>query len=283
MKKDDTSLPASKHFRKLGELDIRKYLGDPELKQQFVTPMFDIIAPRYDQFTRLFSLGMDKGWKLELERAVVRRTQSRVSRTALTDVQGDVAGFTRFLDLASGTGDIAIALARAIPDAQVTGLDASPEMIELANKRIASGAPHEDVAGRVKMITGDMSALKCADASIDVVTAGYGLRNVPQPEVAVREIARVLRPGGLLVTLDFYRPESSVWRKLLLGYLSVAGNAVGWLWHRDPIVYGYIAHSIDTFMSWQAFRKLLEQEGFVVQSVTRHLGGGIALHEAIRG
>lgn len=278
--KDDTLPTALKQSRKLGELDVRQYLGDPELKQQFVTPMFDIIAPRYDRFTRLFSLGMDRGWKLELETAVLKAVRHRAREWAGHGVATQDGSFTNFLDLACGTGDIAIALARAVPDARMTGLDASARMIELANKRIASSSSDEDVAARVEMITGDMSALQFLDASMDVVTAGYGLRNVPQPGVAVREIARVLRPGGILVTLDFYRPESTIWRKLLLGYLSAAGNAVGWWWHRDPIVYGYIAHSIDTFMSWQAFRRLLEQEGFDVESVTRHLAGGIALHQA---
>ncbi|MEO7997802.1 MAG: hypothetical protein ABI852_10175, partial [Gemmatimonadaceae bacterium] len=66
------------------------------------------------------------------------------------------------------------------------------------------------------------------------------------------------------------------------GYLTVAGNFVGWLWHRDPVVYGYISRSIDHFMSWQAFSALLEREGFAVQRVVRHLGGGIALHVATR-
>ena len=98
----------------------------------------------------------------------------------------------------------------------------------------------------------------------------------------MREMARVLRSGGTLITLDFYRPEFSLWRALLLRYLTVAGNLVGWLWHRDPVVYGYISRSIDHFMSWQAFSALLEREGFVVDRVVRHLGGGIALHVATR-
>ena len=266
---DDTPRAAAKHSGKLGELDVREYLSDPERKQQFVTPMFDIIAPRYDEFTRLFSLGMDKGWKRELERAVV------------DSVQGGSGQFDRFLDLACGTGDIAITLAGAFPNALCTGLDASPRMIELAKARVA-GVSSDDPRGRLNMITGDMSAMEFRDESFDVVTAGYGLRNVPDPQTAVREIARVMRPGAVLVTLDFYRPEYALWRTLLLSYLSVAGNAVGWWWHRDPIVYGYIAHSIEGFMSWQAFGKLLQREGFEVRRVTRHLAGGIALHEAVK-
>ena len=127
-----------------------------------------------------------------------------------------------------------------------------------------------------------MSALAVESGSMDIVTAGYGVRNVPDAATAVREMARVLRPGGTLLTLDFYRPQFAPWRALLLWYLKAAGNAVGWWWHRDPVVYGYIARSIDHFMSWQQFRALLEREGFEVKSVKRHLGGGIALHEALK-
>ncbi len=228
--------------------------------------MFDIIAPRYDAFTRLFSFGMDRAWKRE-------------AMTAITSSAHVIGGA---LDLASGTGDIAIGIARAYPSALVIALDASPRMIDEANSRLADPRRDRDVGARVVTMVGDMCALAIPSASVDLVTAGYGVRNVPDPRQAVREMARVLRPGGMLVTLDFYRPEFAPWRTILLNYLSVAGNAVGWLWHRDPVVYGYIAHSIERFMSWQMFSALLEQEGFRVERVRRHLGGGIALHEARR-
>jgi demethylmenaquinone methyltransferase/2-methoxy-6-polyprenyl-1,4-benzoquinol methylase len=151
-------------------------------------------------------------------------------------------------------------------------------MIELARKRATREAPLNNVEFHV----GDMSALDVKSASVDAVTAGYGLRNVPQYESAVREIARVLKPGGVLATLDFYRPESRVWRSLFLAYLNAAGNWVGWLWHREPVVYGYIAPSIDHFVSWQRFSATLEQHGLRVESVRVKLLGGVALHYARR-
>src|SRR5690606_14968938 len=130
--------------------------------------------------------------------------------------------------------------------------------------------------------TGDMCTLPIRDGTVDVMTAGYAVRNAPDPLLAIREAARVLRTGGLYVTLDFYRPRVAPWRTLLLGYLYVAGNAVGWGWHRTPVVYGYIARSIAHFMSWQDFSQALEANGFRVRSVTRWLGGGVALHVAER-
>jgi demethylmenaquinone methyltransferase/2-methoxy-6-polyprenyl-1,4-benzoquinol methylase len=257
---------------KLGTLDVDAYLRDPERKQAFVTPMFDTIAPRYDAFTRLFSFGMDRRWKA----AAIARIAVIARERGLLDATVDA------LDLASGTGDFAVAIARTLPRARVQALDASARMIDEARRRLANRQHDADVAHRVHADVGDMTALPQATASMDLVTAGYGVRNVPVAVTAVREMARVLRPGGTLVTLDFYRPAFAPWRTLLLWYLGVAGNAVGWWWHRDPVVYGYIARSIDHFMSWQDFSALLEREGFAVQRVTRHLGGGIALHEATR-
>jgi demethylmenaquinone methyltransferase/2-methoxy-6-polyprenyl-1,4-benzoquinol methylase len=212
---------------------------------------------------------MDKRWKA-----------AAVSRIATLARARGMAARIDALDLASGTGDIAVAIARALPAAIVTALDASPRMVEQATARLRGR--DADVAARVHAEVGDMTALAAGSASMDIVTAGYGVRNVPDATVAVREMARVLRPGGTLVTLDFYRPAFAPWRALLLWYLSLAGNAVGWWWHRDPVVYGYIARSIDHFMSWQQFRDLLEREGFTVTRVARFLGGGIALHEATR-
>lgn len=234
--------------------------------------MFDVIAPRYDQFTRVFSFGMDATWKREAVRVVSHALRSAEQTPP------------RVLDLACGTGDFAFSVARAVmdrhPGVEVLGLDASHEMIRHATERL-SGAD-ADVAARVSVGTGDMTQLPVRSGSMDVVTAGYAVRNAPDPVLAIREAARVLRSGGLYVTLDFYRPEFAPWRVLLLNYLAVAGNLVGWSWHRTPVIYGYIARSIDHFMSWQAFSRALSENGFRTRSVRRWLGGGVALHVAER-
>jgi demethylmenaquinone methyltransferase / 2-methoxy-6-polyprenyl-1,4-benzoquinol methylase len=248
--------------RRLSELDLETHLADPSLKQRFVTPMFDIIAPRYDRFTRVFSFGMDRRWKSELTSWM----RERVSETACV------------LDLACGTGDLAFAAAGFATRGRVVGVDASPAMIELARER----AKHEAGGVRIAFVVGDMSSLDVATSSVDVVTAGYALRNVPDYETAVAEIARVLKPGGVVATLDFYRPERRLWRTLLLWYLSVAGNWIGWLWHREPVVYGYIARSIDHFVSWQTFAATLEKRGLRVERVRTKLLGGVAIHYARR-
>jgi demethylmenaquinone methyltransferase/2-methoxy-6-polyprenyl-1,4-benzoquinol methylase len=246
---------------RLQALDLEAHLADPARKQDFVTPMFDVIAPRYDDFTRIFSFGMDRGWKREM--------LAEVKRIARPD--------SIVLDLACGTGDIALDIARMLPASRVTGLDASERMIALAEQRRPAEA-----ASRVRFIVGDMSRLDLPNASVDLVTAGYGFRNVPDHRVALAEVARVLRPGGHLLTLDFYRPENPVWRRLLVRYLTAAGGLTGWLWHRAPVVYAYLGPSVEHFVSWQEFSRSLAASHFFVERVSRKLFGGIAMHRARR-
>lgn len=247
--------------RALAALDLPAFLADPAQKQAFVTPMFDVIASRYDDFTRLFSFGMDRRWKDQLlaDAAAVTLTASPV-----------------VADLACGTGDLAFAAERRWPAAAVHGIDASPQMIVGADaRRLQSGA-------RVRFAVGDAMALPFETGSVDLITAGYCYRNVPDWRAGLAEAARVLRPGGALVTLDFFRPTAAWWRALFLGYLRVAGDAVGWWWHRSPVVYGYIAPSIATFCSVGEYAAALQSVGFGPPRERRYLGGGVAIHSATR-
>jgi ubiquinone/menaquinone biosynthesis methyltransferase len=242
-----------------GRGDLARALATADGKAAYVRSLFDEIAPRYDEITVWLSFGRDAGWKDVLVRMAA------------------VAPGERALDLACGTGDIALDIARLLPTSRVTGLDVSGEMIALAAQRAST-----ESASRVEFRVGDMSRLDLPNASVDLVTAGYGFRNVPDHRVALAEVARVLRPGGHLLTLDFYRPENPVWRRLLIGYLTVAGGIIGWLWHRAPVVYAYLGPSVEHFVSWQEFSRSLTASHFFVERVSRKLFGGIAIHRARR-
>jgi demethylmenaquinone methyltransferase/2-methoxy-6-polyprenyl-1,4-benzoquinol methylase len=246
----------------LRDLDLRAHLADPALKPKFVTPMFDLVAPRYDDFTRLFSFGMDRAWKGELLDAAF------AARPDPTDA----------LDLACGTGDLAIAVARRTPAARVLGVDASREMLAFAAARIT--AEGNAIAARTAAVYGDLGSIPAPDHSADLITAGYAFRNGPPIAAALAEARRVLRPGGVLAVLDFYRPASVIWRVLFLGYLRAAGNIVGWSWHRQPVAYGYIASSVEAFVSAEEFSAALTSSGFELISVRRKILGGIAIHVA---
>ena len=127
-----------------------------------------------------------------------------------------------------------------------------------------------------------MTAVPVADGAADVVTIGYGVRNAPTPQAALRKAARLLRPGGLLLVLDFYRPPAALWRTLFLGYLRLAGSLVGWWWHRIPVAYGYIEPSIRHHLSVGEMTKALEAHGFKPERVRQKLFGGVALHTGRR-
>ena len=246
---------------RLRELDLDLHLRDPALRQSFVTPMFDLIAPRYDRFTRVFSFGMDKRWKADLVQAAVESI-----------VTGGVV-----CDVATGTGDLAFALAASRPDLSIAATDISMEMLALALVRRNQAA-----RSMVSVAAGDISALPFPTASLDAVTASYALRNTPDWRASIAELSRVIQPGGHLLTLDFFLPESRAWRAAFLAWLAAAGRAVGWFWHREPVAYGYIAASIRHFTTADGFAASLREHGFDVRATDRRLGGGIALHHAVR-
>lgn len=244
---------------RLGSLGLEAHLRDPHIKQRFVTAVFEVVAQRYDRFTTVFSYGMDRGWKREL-----------LERLAATRPAPGLV-----LDVACGTGDLAVAAAQLPGGPLVLGLDVSRSMLRTAHAR-----RHANGGKRVHLAAGDMMQLPLADGSADVVTVGYGIRNAPDPSGALDEITRVLRRDGYLLVLDFYRPRNPVWRALFLGYLGIAGRMLGWLWHRDPVAYGYIAASIEHYLSWQEFGDALASRGLAVERVSRKLLGGICLHVA---
>lgn len=245
--------------RRVGALDLDAHLADPARKQDFVTPMFDVIAPRYDEFTRIFSFGMDARWKA----------------AAVAALRQHVTPGATIVDLACGTGDLAALAVRVVPGATAIGLDASPAMIHLATQRArATPTVHFTVA--------TLLALPLRTESIQAGTAGYAFRNVPSLSAALAECARVLAPGSVLVVLDFYRPRWRWWNWLFTRYLRVAGNVVGWWWHRTPVIYGYLGPSVAQWITMSEMSTALVGAGFTVRTPQSWLLGGVALHVAVR-
>jgi ubiquinone/menaquinone biosynthesis C-methylase UbiE len=243
--------------------------------------LFATIADRYDLITRLLSYGRDQHWKRRLI------------------VTAAIAPGERVLDLACGTGDLAFeAAARG---ATVIGLDLTPRMVHLARERAHTaplptthsgpathtaaaapahlGAAH---AGTAAFTVGDMMSLPVPDASFDVVTTGYGLRNVPVLDDSIREIHRVLKPGGRLLSLDFNRPASAPLRTVYLAYLTVVGSTVGWALHGDPDTYRYIPESIKRYPGAEAVVQRLREAGFREARWEPVLGGLMAIHVATK-
>jgi demethylmenaquinone methyltransferase/2-methoxy-6-polyprenyl-1,4-benzoquinol methylase len=233
-------------------MSLRERIATPEGKRRYVRSLFATIADRYDLITRLLSYGQDRRWK--------RRLVSMAAPEA-----GLVA-----LDLATGTGDIAFALARR--GARVFGLDLTPRMIVLARRK---GSRTETGPS---FLVGDMLALPFPEGAFDLVTTGYGLRNVPDLTAAIDEIRRVLKPGGRVLSLDFDRPQNPLVRSAYLLYLSIVGGALGWTLHRDPDTYRYIPASIRNYPGAEAVARLMEARGFTRATWHRVLGGLMAIH-----
>lgn len=237
-------------------VSLNQRIATPEGKRRFVRSVFATIADRYDFITVALSYGQDRRWKARL-----------------VDLAAPSAG-DRALDLATGTGDIAFALASR--GARVVGLDITHRMIEIARAKPAARR------GAASFLVGDMMALPFPDRSFDVITMGYGLRNVPELEPAIDEIARVLRPGGLALSLDFNRPVNSVVRTAYLAYLTVVGSALGWILHGNPDTYRYIPASIRRYPGAEPVARLMEARGFTEVRYHPVLGGLMAIHSARR-
>jgi demethylmenaquinone methyltransferase/2-methoxy-6-polyprenyl-1,4-benzoquinol methylase len=127
-----------------------------------------------------------------------------------------------------------------------------------------------------------MLALPFPSGSFDIVTTGYGLRNVPNLTRAIEEIARVLSPGGQLLSLDFNRPSNGIVRSVYLTYLTIVGAALGWLLHRDPDTYRYIPASIRQYPGAEAVARMFESRGFTRVRCYPILGGLMTIHHATR-
>ena len=236
-------------------MSLRLAVSDPAGKAAYVRRLFATIADRYDLITVLLSFGQDQRWKRRLIGLAGPLTCLRV------------------VDLACGTGDIARLASAA--GADVTGIDITPRMIELARERSRRAGVR-----RTRFLVGDMTALPLPDACADVVTTGYGLRNVPDLDRAVAEIHRVLKPGGRLLSLDFNRPAVGPVRAAYHGYLTVVGSMLGWILHRDPDTYRYIPESIRAYPGAPAVVERLRRAGFAEARWHRVLGGLLAIHVA---
>jgi demethylmenaquinone methyltransferase/2-methoxy-6-polyprenyl-1,4-benzoquinol methylase len=240
-------------------VSLRTAFDTPDTKRRHVRALFTTIADRYDLITAVLSYGQDARWKAKL--------------VAIADVKRG----ERALDLAAGTGDIAFAVAAS--GARTIGLDLTHRMLVLAKRR-SSREPASHAA--IPWINGDMTALPFQSASFDLITTGYGLRNVPDLTAAVDEIVRVLKPGGRLLSLDFNKPENRIVRAAYLGYLSAAGALLGWILHRDPDTYRYIPASIRRYAGARGVADLLASRGFDHVTVVPLLFGLMSLHVAER-
>jgi demethylmenaquinone methyltransferase/2-methoxy-6-polyprenyl-1,4-benzoquinol methylase len=239
--------------------NLKEHISSRQTKQRYVNRMFETIAPRYDFITVFLSYGMDQGWKRRL--------------IAMLNLNGG----EKALDLACGTGDITFALGERLHAGEAVGLDIIQAMIEIAESK-----RREKGASNVMFHCADIMRLPFADASFDCITCGYALRNVPDVELALAEIKRVLKPGGRFCSLDFAHPESRIYRWLYLRYLTVVGSTVGLVLHGDPDMYRYIPESLKLYPGQRGVEEMMNRLGFVETGFQEFGGGIMAINYGMR-
>ncbi len=215
-------------------------MGSPfsQEKPTTIQELFNQIAPRYDLANSLLSAGLDTFWRRYVARQVARWRPKAI------------------LDVATGTGALAVEMKRRIPNSRVFGADFCPPMLLLAQKR-----------GLVDLVVADGLAMPFADASFDVVTVAFGIRNMASIEGALREMYRLLRPGGHGLVLDFSlpRPPLQLPYRLYLHHLlpKIAGFVTG-----HPEAYEYFGASIETFPKGWVMLERFASAGFKNRNAT---------------
>lgn len=233
------------------------YYEPGEQRAARVNELFGRIAPRYDLINDLQSLGLHRLWKRRL--------------VALAEPQPGA----RALDLCCGTGDIAFALAQR--GAEVVGLDFSEPMLAVARRRAADAAIRSP-----EFLRGDALRVPFPDNSFDIVTVGYGLRNLARWEDGLKEMLRVAKPGGRLLVLDFGKPVNALWRRIYFGYLRVCVPAFGLLFARDAAAYGYILESLRHFPAQHGIAARMRELGCHDVRVFEPLGGIMGLNIGVK-
>jgi demethylmenaquinone methyltransferase/2-methoxy-6-polyprenyl-1,4-benzoquinol methylase len=235
------------------------YYNPGAARAPLVQRLFATIAPRYDLINDLQSLGLHRRWKRRL--------------TRLAQVQpGD-----RALDLCCGTGDIAFALAQC--GAKTVGLDFSKEMLAVAARRLGNLT---NETRNPEFIQGDAQRLPFPDAQFDVVTMGYGLRNLADWETGLAEMIRVAKPGGRILILEFGKPEQPLWRALYFTYLRVCVPVLGLVFAGRASAYAYILESLKHYPAQRGVEAKMPTLGLTNVRVENILGGAMSINYGVK-
>ena len=218
-----------------------KPYNSQKTKKEEVQQMFDNIAPTYDKLNHILSLSIDKMWRRRVVRKVRRMKPEKI------------------MDLATGTGDLAIKLAQAMPKAKIMGVDLSENMLAVAAEKVRRKGLDDHIA----LYQGDAENLEVADGVLDVVTVAFGVRNFGNLEKGLSEIMRSLRSGGHIVVLEFSTPRNFLVRKCYQFYSNHIMKPVGGLVSKDRKAYDYLPDSIVEFPDRERFLEIMGRTGFV--------------------
>lgn len=219
-----------------------KPYNEEQSKKEQVEQMFDNIAPTYDKLNHVLSFNIDRMWRRRVMR-IVRRSHAQ-----------------KIMDIATGTGDLAIAMAKRVDRTQILGVDLSEEMLRVARTKIEKIGLEE----RITLQKGDAENLDMvADESVDAVTVAFGVRNFENLEGGLSELHRVLKRGGKLVVLEFSIPRNRLVRCVYAQYSHRLLPRIGALISKDRKAYDYLPDSVEEFPSPERFMDILRGVGFI--------------------
>ena len=217
-----------------------KPYGPEGTKKDQIRSMFDNVAGRYDMLNRLLSLGIDISWRKRLIKEMTRYQPRHI------------------LDIATGTADLAIMTAKALPELSVTGIDLSPNMVAVGHQKVSD----QHLGQRVQLMVGDSEDLQISEDTYDGAMVSFGVRNFGNLEVGLKEIYRVIKPGSPLMVLEFSRPTIFPIKQVFNLYFRHILPLVGKLLSKDPKAYTYLYESVQAFPDYDRFQKIMEGVGF---------------------
>lgn len=237
-----------------------KFYSPGEQRAGKVSELFATIAPRYDLINDLQSFGQHRHWK----RRVVEGAAPQLGERAL--------------DVCCGTGDLAFALAER--GSEVVGLDFSAPMLAVAARKCPGSGVASSVAGgrSPQFVQGDAMRLPFPDAHFDIVTVGYGLRNLTSWETGLSEMVRVAKPGARLLVLDFGKPDNALWRTVYFSYLRLFVPLLGLLACRNASAYAYILESLRHYPAQRGVEARMRELGLINVRVENLLGGAMSIN-----
>ncbi|MDE6310295.1 MAG: bifunctional demethylmenaquinone methyltransferase/2-methoxy-6-polyprenyl-1,4-benzoquinol methylase UbiE [Muribaculaceae bacterium] len=245
-------------------MDVEKITpyGDERDKGSQVEEMFDSIAPSYDFMNRAMTMGIDKLWRRKAVRTLTRLVPPPCA----------------IVDIATGTGDLAISLARALPEASVLGVDLSEGMLAVGRRKVAEAGLEE----RIRFRRGDGLALPVESDSADAVTIAYGIRNFADIPGGYREMLRVLRPGGVLAVLELSTPTQPVPAALYRLYTRTLIPLAGRIVSKDARAYTYLPESIAAVAQGERMTRIMSEAGFERCSFRPMTFGACTLYTAFK-
>ncbi len=219
---------------------VNPYDDTTTAKKTQVTGMFDNIAPYYDFLNRFLSLGIDQSWR-----------KKAIGKLEAAQPQ-------QILDVATGTADVAIMMAKRLKPERIVGLDISKEMLAVGQQKIEKA----DLDKCIELQQGDSENLPFADNTFDAITVAFGVRNFENLEQGLSEMQRVLKPEGQLIVLEFSQPRMFPFKQLFNFYFKYILPTIGRVTSKDPKAYKYLYESVQAFPDGQHFLNVLEKTGF---------------------